>query len=252
MPFYTPKANVSLEKTLILPVVSAANVSQLAADLLIASLSLKCIGSFDPGYFIPMVGSREDGEDGICTACELYSRDDKNIIVMQQRSPPLKARKQEFVHELLSFLQESHFSAVLFASGVDLSNRTDAQMITPFYIISPKTAPSYPGLANIPLPEYTSPVPQYIDGANAEPTIPFIPGGGLTRRILSSLPSGYTIPTVALLQFVPEGDNKGDAQALASVIAQVGNFNDLITAWKQPGSWGAGLFGTPHDQTLYG
>ena len=87
--------------------------------------------------------------------------------------------------------------------------------------------------------------------------VPFIPGGGLTRRILSSFPQGWPTPTLSLLQFVFEGDNRSDAQFLASVVSNV--FDGPYTEngagnieWKQPMSWNGGLFGTPHDQTLYG
>lgn len=80
--------------------------------------------------------------------------------------------------------------------------------------------------------------------------ISFIPGGGLTRRILSSFPAGWTIPTACLLQFVLEGDNQADAGLLASVVVKV--VGKDITQWRQPGSWRDGLFGTPHDQSLYG
>lgn len=49
---------------------STANVSQLAVDLLIASLSLKQVGIFDPRDLVPVVGGREDGEEGITTPFE--------------------------------------------------------------------------------------------------------------------------------------------------------------------------------------
>jgi proteasome assembly chaperone 2 len=50
--------------------VSAANVSQLAVDLLIASLSLRPIGLFDSRDLVPVVGGREDGEGGVSTPLE--------------------------------------------------------------------------------------------------------------------------------------------------------------------------------------
>jgi predicted ATP-grasp superfamily ATP-dependent carboligase len=53
--------------------VSTANVGQLAADVLIASLRLERIGVFDPKYFIPVVGAREDGRPGITTPYECMS-----------------------------------------------------------------------------------------------------------------------------------------------------------------------------------
>ena len=49
---------------------STANVSQLAVDLLIASLELKHIGTFDPCDLVPVVGGRDDNEPGITTPLE--------------------------------------------------------------------------------------------------------------------------------------------------------------------------------------
>jgi len=56
------------------PVVSTANVSQLAADRLIATLALERIGIFDPQDLVPVVGGREDGADGITMPleCKLF------------------------------------------------------------------------------------------------------------------------------------------------------------------------------------
>jgi len=109
----------------------------------------------------------------------------------------------------------------------------------------------------MPIPIYESPVQQYIQPdeqgkeRNASP-IPFIPGGGLTRRILESIPEHWSIPTAAILQFVMEGDNRADAHSLATVIAQVLHLDPQFQEWQQPYSWQEGLFGAPHDQTLYG
>jgi proteasome assembly chaperone 2 len=41
----------------------------------------------------------------------------------------LQSRKQDFIESLLEFIKVSNFGAALFLSGVDLSNRTDAQML---------------------------------------------------------------------------------------------------------------------------
>lgn len=85
-----------------------------------------------------------------------------------------------------------------------------------------------------------------------EGSIPFIPGGGLSRRYLSSLPTGWTTPTIGLLHFVVEGDNRADANLFAAIVAKVLGVDSLIKEWKQPMSWTQGLFGAAHDQTLYG
>ncbi|KAF8348361.1 PAC2 family-domain-containing protein [Amanita rubescens] len=243
-------------KILIVPIVSVANVSQLAVDLLIASLSLKCVATLDPSYFIPVVGGRDDGEPGITTPFELYTNDIVNIAVIQQRSPVLKSRKQEFADALITFIKNSGVSAVLFLSGVDVSDRTDSQMFTPTHQIQP-TGPSLATsplqkLNSLPIPTYTTPVSQHPRTGDGATPIPFIPGGGLTRRILTSLTQNWSIPTAALLQFVLEGDNREDAHLLAAVVAKALGVDHAISEWKRPGSWEQGLFGTPHEQTLYG
>jgi proteasome assembly chaperone 2 len=126
---------------------------------------------------------------------------------------------------------------------------------TPTYQLRPTNGPSLASTAleslmSLPIPTYTSPVQQQPQEGAERSAISFIPGGGLTRRILSSFPAGWTIPTAGLLQFVLEGDNQADAGLLASVVVKV--VGKDITQWKQPGSWRDGLFGTPHDQSLYG
>ena len=52
------------------PIVSTANVGQLAADLLISSLDLHRIGIFNPRDLVPVVGAREDDEPGVTTPLE--------------------------------------------------------------------------------------------------------------------------------------------------------------------------------------
>jgi len=239
-------------------VVSTANVAQLAVDLMIATLSLVRVAVLDSRYCVPVVGAREDGLNGITTPIELYGRSDLDFLVIQQRSPVLKSRKQEFIDVLLDFIETSKIGAVLLISGVDPLNRTDAQMMTTTYQIRPKNSPAISStvlqnLESLPIPAYTSPVQQEPQNAEENNTIPFIPGGGLTRRILKCLPGGWNVPTACLLQFVFEGDNRTDANILASVVAKViGVVDESCLSWKQPSSWREGLFGAPHDQTLYG
>lgn len=78
----------------------------------------------------------------------VFGRNNVNIAVIQQRSPALKvleptlehdltmliprlaqSSKQEFVDSLLEFIRTSGASAVLIIGGVDMSNRTDPQML---------------------------------------------------------------------------------------------------------------------------
>jgi len=257
MTFIHSNSGLHLEgKTLIVPVVSTANVAQLAVDLLIATLSLVRVAVLDSRYCVPVVGAREDDLNGITTPIELYGRSDLDFLVIQQRSPILKSRKQEFIDIFLGFIKTSKIGAVLLISGVDPLNRTDAQMMTTTYQFRPKnsriSSTALQSLESLPIPAYTSPVRQEPQNLEESNNIPFIPGGGLTRRILNSLPDGWSVPTACLLQFVFEGDNQTDANILASIVAKVIGVDDSCLSWKQPSSWREGLFGAPHDQSLYG
>ncbi|KAK7472657.1 hypothetical protein VKT23_000770 [Stygiomarasmius scandens] len=257
MEFASPVSKLDLAgKILIVPIVSTANVSQLAVDLLIVSLGLTRQAIIDPGYFIPVVGGREDDEVGVTTPAELYGKEGVPVIVVQHRSPPLKAKKQDYIDHFLRFIQECGVTAVLFLAGVDLSNRTDDQMLTPTYQLQPPNTPpltSSPlhSLSTLPIPVYRSAVPQKPGAVGNEDPVPFIPGAGLTRRLLSSIPKSWSIPTAALLRFALDGDNRDDALSLAAATAEVVGVLPSNVEWKQPKSW-TGLFGTPHDQTLYG
>jgi proteasome assembly chaperone 2 len=53
----------------------------------------------------------------------------------------LEALKQEFADALIAFIKTSGVSAVLFLSGIDLSDRTDSQML---YVIPSCTMSSSP------------------------------------------------------------------------------------------------------------
>ena len=99
---------------------------------------------------------------------------------------------------------------------------------------------------------------------------PFIPGGGLSRRILSAL-QGSSIPHAAIGAWCVEGDNRDDAYALASTVLHALGRGELtsVRLWseltpgdtqlREPEEW-AGLFGVVEgwsggagaDAELYG
>jgi proteasome assembly chaperone 2 len=117
------------------------------------------------------------------------------------------------------------------------------------------------------IPEYATPKAAFhspmdlsISSTQAVGDIPHMPGGGLSRRILSAIsayPASWNTPVAALVQFVLEGDNRSDAGLMASVVTRIlGGVAEQIASerggFKEPKSWSQGLFGTPHDQSLYG
>ncbi|KAG8796677.1 hypothetical protein FRC17_007969, partial [Serendipita sp. 399] len=210
-------------KILILPSISKGNVPQLACDLLVASLNLHHVGYLDSKYLVPVVGGRERGEKGVSTPIEVFSSNKSTVAVVLQRSPVLKAYKEDFVRDITNWVKESNFRTLVVLAGMDTTSRTDSQMQSPYYYYTPSSSP-LPSEISIHLdkllPIYkAAPLPDYLQsdqnksGEEADPTfVPFIPGGGLTRRMLSlTASSEWAIPTLAILQFVMEGDNRADA-----------------------------------------
>jgi len=237
--------------TLILPIVSSGNVAQLAVDLLISTLNWPRLGVFDSQHLVPFVAPREDGAAGITAPLELHGKPGSSIFALQQRSPVMKTHKTQFLDLLISFVERSRFSSVIILSGVDLSERPDAHMHTPtFHIFPGARVPSkqLPG----PIREIVATTPPFIESSFTD--IPVIPGSGLLRRVLKSIPDSFP-PVIAILEYVLEGDNRYDARLLAAAIAKslkkdLGAIPD--DQWREPASWRGGLFGSNHDQALFG
>lgn len=139
-------------------------------------------------------------------------------------------------------------SAIYFIYDIRKSNPESLDSTSTYHLF-PENGPSLSStplqrMLDLSIPNYSTSEPQ------SQTTIPFIPGGGLTRRMLTSIPSSWNTPTASLLQFVLEGDNRVDAELFATVVAKVIGMD--VEEWKQPCSWKHGLFGTPLDQTVYG
>jgi proteasome assembly chaperone 2 len=177
------------------------------------------------------------------------------------------------VQAIFKFVQEAKFSTLLFLTGVSPIDRTDMQMLyvllfvntiglnvlkacsTPTFHLISAGEPAIEktrlkALRELSIPVYSSPVMAKPNDLYA--SIPFVPGGGLTRRILASLPADLTATTATLFRFVMEGDNRADAQCLAVATAESLSIRDVIKEWNQPSSWQLGLFGSQPDQQLYG
>ncbi|XP_037091254.1 proteasome assembly chaperone 2-like [Pollicipes pollicipes] len=76
--------------TLVLPSVSVGNVGQLAVDLLLHNLACIYVGAFSHPSVQAVVGSMPDDSTGVprlMTAVEAYVCKDKQLFVIQIRSP---------------------------------------------------------------------------------------------------------------------------------------------------------------------
>ncbi|WWD22451.1 hypothetical protein CI109_106942 [Kwoniella shandongensis] len=249
--------------TLILPAVSLGNVPQLTADLLISSLGLRRVGWIGRGDTVaPFSGAGEGGEI-VTGGLEVYGQPGSELYVVQQRSPTLKTKKDAHVALLHDFISTNAFSSVVILTSLDAANQDDAQLLTPHQRVLPpripsSLPPSLQRLSDLLPPLSLNMIDQPRPSASTSSTYPpFLPAAGLTRRLLASLASEQ-IPHGAVTAWCVEGDNRGDAVALAGIVLRLlGIENDVQL--QEPSSW-EGLFGTTEgwsggmgaDSELYG
>ncbi|GAA98841.1 uncharacterized protein L969DRAFT_95519 [Mixia osmundae IAM 14324] len=243
MPFFRGSPASFDQSTLLLPAVSIGNVPQLATDLLIHSHALQKIGTLSARDLVPVLGSADylptaaAPRRGLATALEVYATADHSLVTLQQRSPVLKSRKEHFVYELCDWIVASRFKRVVILSSLSAGARRDAELASqasPFRYFS-LTSSS----AALTLQALCARIP------SRDAAIPLLPSAGLTRRYLEALKA---VETAAILLYVAEGDNRGDACAMAemtSVVLQKLEVLPLGTPeWQEPKSWHRGLYGT--------
>lgn len=99
--------------TFIVPAVAVGNVAQLAVDLLIHNAGMTRIGQAFCPDFIPFLGADPYDKDSsdICTTADFYISEDKRIIALQIRSPPVN-KLDNFFANLEEFFKERQISKV--------------------------------------------------------------------------------------------------------------------------------------------
>lgn len=106
-----PKDIDTKDYTLIVPAVAVGNVAQLAVDLLIYNSGMKKIGQLQSPDFIPFIGADpyDESSTQICTTADFYIHENKRIIVLQIRSPPV-TKLTDFFNKLRDFIKERSIS----------------------------------------------------------------------------------------------------------------------------------------------
>lgn len=134
---------------LLLPLVSLGSVPQLAVDLLVASLQLERVAYLSSHHHVPILGALDTNRPsltGVSTPIEIFQDPARSLTLILQRSPPLKVRslvfilncfildvcaqshKDDFIHDLVDFVRQSQFSAVLLLGSMDAATRRDADL----------------------------------------------------------------------------------------------------------------------------
>ncbi|GAA5924130.1 hypothetical protein JCM1841_004582 [Sporobolomyces salmonicolor] len=275
--------------TLLLPQPSLSSLAQLATDLLIHTYGLEKIGYLGLRDFVPAVSgldgvAGEEQAEGVLFGVEVFQTPSGSLTVVLPRSPVIRARRAHHLEAMRAFIEQAGFAEVLLVAGVDAALRGDEGLnaATPLRHFVLPTTPSSSSpfplaqrLASL-APPYASSAPSgSTSSTSPAPSIPLIPHGGLTRKLLEalSLPSSPSSsseanfpPVSALLIYTSEGDAADSAYFLADALADaLGKELEEVEVrakverlrlnvdgeqgersgikWKTPRSWETGLMG---------
>ncbi len=243
--------------TLLVPAVSIGSVPQLSFDLLIHAQQ-QGQGEFErlayvsaSEWCVPFVAPHDSvasssksaasaGHNGLTAALELYRSPARRVSLLHQRSPVLKAHKNDFVKGLREFAKAHAFKEVVVVASIDAGMRIDSEMDEVLLhwssvqqgaeaadqSVGAKIRQRIPRFQPRPIGEAQrfQGLPRPAAEATAADPLspPPLPSAGLTRRILAEFAQSKeqeAPPCTALLMFCSEGDNRADAHALASYLA---------------------------------
>jgi hypothetical protein len=156
----------------------------------------------DNDTLVPVSGVREDvKEPGVSVPMEGKKKKKKKKKKIQQRSPTIKGKRQEFIDHILSFA--SQFSQVVILTSMDASRRLDSQINgPPFRVLGEgeytvrSVTLGIPVLENIEL--------EASQEGDKEHKL-HLPGSGLARQLYEQLQD--KVPTTLLIMFALEGGN---------------------------------------------
>ncbi|XP_076864466.1 proteasome assembly chaperone 2 [Brachyhypopomus gauderio] len=242
--------------TLILPAVSVGNVGQLAADLLISTLSMPRVGHIHSACLVPLVGSDPYSEEPaqLSTSAEVYSRGDLKLAVLQIRTPVLQTKTKSFRKLVVSWIKSSAFSRTVLLSSSHAHQRDDQQLrgsALRHLLTPPLEEQVAQDLAQLGWTELER-VSAFPGISDSEQRL-YVPGGGITKGLYMDCCT-ERVPMAVVLVFCSEGDNIPDAFALCN---HLNNWLHLVekpaqgpTPWRTPPSWRL-LFGSGVPPLLY-
>lgn len=286
----TPTSPLPSSWILLLPAVSVGNVGQLALDLLLSTLPSTHLGHLRSGACLPFAAPAPavpEHQSSIVTALELYqlSGTSPPVLVVQQRSPCARGRAAEHARAMLDWATQSGCVEVLLLASANAAGLRDPQLreslnggnvlrgfrvaMTIFSLEGERLgAKMSQGRMGVPVLESADGDPRgwseevhdavEVDREGVEGKVPaFLPSGRRGSFVRTALEEaeGRKMPLAALVQFVHEGDNTGDAAVMAAAAAlaigcgtgegegeQVKGevtevVGELVQGWKVPASW---------------
>ncbi|GAA5975366.1 hypothetical protein JCM5350_006452 [Sporobolomyces pararoseus] len=282
MDYFTPLPGLDrpvdfTSSTLLLPQPSLASLAQLGADLIITNFHLVRVGFLGLRDHVPAVSGLDSlsgvpgNPEGISYSVEVFQTPSRSLTVVLPRSPVIRARRPHYLASMKQFIEQGRFKEVLIVAGVDAALRGDEGLnsSSPLrHFLLPSANPSSLPLSTVSTPYSTT----SSSGPSASTSIPLMPHGGLTRKLLETFsspsPSSQLPPISTLLIYTFETTEPSTAFFLADALSVVlskelegleegierltieeqeqqaneGGVGGEIK-WKVPKSWETGLMG---------
>lgn len=242
--------------TFIFPSVSIGNIGQLSVDLLITSLS----NTLKAGYLLtdlvqPIVGHDPfvQNSTDLSMSCELYENKALKLVILQQRAPLFKGKRNAFVELLANFIQKENFKESICLTSSNAYERLDSQLsgVQCRYLASNPLKSTIDASLNWQILE------KRIDHNNnqnelkqPEQLASFIPGGGIAQKFFVKCQE-KNLNSYVLIVFAHEGNNIPESIQLVNYmnewkkyLIKTSTANQL--PWRIPISWKY-LFGQSID-----
>lgn len=230
---------------------SIGNIAQLAVDLLISSLpNVKKAGYFNNHSIVQSIlgyNPYNETSGDLSLTIEFYECEEMNLIIMQQRAPLLKGKRNEFVRMLIDFIKNESFAETICLTSSYAYERVDSQLSG--------DQCRYLSTGNI--------VDKLVQDLNwlqlekrnnsectEEKSIAYLPGGGIAQKFYK-LCKDEQLNAKILIIFAHEGNNIPEAFDLINYLNSYKNY--LIkcnrSQWQVPISWKY-LFGQGIDVSV--
>lgn len=227
-----------LHSTLIIPCVSMANIPQLAVDLLIHSYRFSLVGLLSHTYLYPFASPKDRLEsDPACpgefaTGLQVYYSKEHNLTILQQRLPVISSYLTAHATTVIRpFIDLHQFARVLVLDSSDAGQvaRGPKELI---HLLGREELVAK-SLAHLSL--HDSDLSEFTDPTS---TSPF---SNHCQSIYKPLLDVAALDLSILHTFVYEGDNFGDAEAMACALVKALAITPCPN-WLRPVSW-KGVYG---------
>jgi len=224
--------------TLVVGCAGAANVGQLAAELLITSLALTPAGWLTSAHVLPCAGNdalQPPGTGTLALPLELHACRHRRLAVLLQRAPAVQGRQTALAAELAAWAARASVGRALLLAGLDGREAGGGGAEAQIGAAALRFCAAAGGCW---LPDAALRLTQ-LEGETVG-DVPLAEARAPPWPLLRALPDAGVPAALALTLFASEGDNSGHARVLAQAAAAVAGAGAV--EWRQPPSW-ASAFG---------